>query len=189
MAACLEKPNTADIVQILLNNGANASERNVQESTPLHSACQVGQAFVVMLLLDQGCPAAAVNSAGDTALDIAARNGHRDVVTLLLEHEPSLRTDTRALREAAKTGKKDVARLLLDLGLDCTASDLVTGDTALHEACRFVRAEVAEHLLAFGADAEVANAAGETPIAIVEAYPPGQKRDTMLRLIRGERHG
>jgi ankyrin repeat protein len=185
MAASQEKQHSAEITEILLRNGAHADERNTQDNSPLHYACQTGQTFVAMLLLDHGAMVGVANVDGDTPLDIAARDGRREVVALLLEHDPSLSGDTRSLRESSKTGRKDVVRLLLDMGVDGTAADPVTGDTALHEACRFVRLEVAEHLLAFGADAYVANSAGETPVSLAEGYPPGAKRDAMLKLIRG----
>ncbi len=120
---------------------------------------------------------------GDLPLDIAARDGHTDVVTLLLAHAPALRTHTRALREATRTGRKDVVRLLLDQGMDCTAADPDSGDTALHIACRFVRLECAEHLLAFGADAHAVNARDETPALMVDGYPGGDRKTRMLKMI------
>jgi ankyrin repeat protein len=185
MAAWQEKHNSAEIIETLLRNGASARECNIQDNTPLHHACQAGHAFVVMLLLDHHASPSTVNVDLDTPLDIAARTGHRDVVALLLTHDPTLCSDTRALREASRTGRKEIVRLLLDAGVDCTAPDPLTGDTALHEACRFVRVEVAEHLLAFGADAHVANGAGETALVMAEGYPEGPKRSAMMKLMDG----
>eukprot|EP00048_Salpingoeca_helianthica_P008098 m.118431 g.118431 ORF g.118431 m.118431 type:complete len:677 (+) comp14512_c0_seq2:95-2125(+) len=184
MAAWQEKHHSAEIIEVLLKNGANANERNTKDSTPLHHACHTGQAFAVMLLLDHGAQPDLPNLDGDLPLDIAAREGHGDVVSLLLSHAPALVSHTRALREAARTGRKDVVRLLLDRGMDCTAADAESGDTALHEACRFVRLDVAEHLLAFGADAHAPNTAGETAVSLAENYPAGARRDRLLALVK-----
>lgn len=73
-----------DIVQILLDNGANPNKLTIN-SFPLIFASQMGDVSIIKILIEKG---AEINSAdtktGNTALHEAARVGHENVVQFLL---------------------------------------------------------------------------------------------------------
>jgi ankyrin repeat protein len=73
----------ADIVQLLLESGADANARQQGGFIALHAAAQNGDHAMVKLLLDHGADAAAATDDGRTAADIADAAGHPEVVALL----------------------------------------------------------------------------------------------------------
>jgi len=112
-------------------------------------AAQNGKVYVVMMMADAGADLHAENAQGETPLDVAARYKNGDVASFLLNADRSIISSTRSLREAAKAGQGAIVRLLLDMGMDVGACDGDTKDTALHEAVRYLKVEVAEILLGY----------------------------------------
>lgn len=172
------------VVDTLLKNGADPGIVNSEGAAPIHHACQSGKAYIVMMLLDAGASVHVINKAGESPLDVAARYDKLDVVSFLIDHDQSVIQSTRSLREATKTGKYAVAKLLLDFRMDYGAQDPDSGDAALHIAVRFYRTKLVNLLLEYGADPYLPNAAGETPHGMVDAYPRGHPdRQKILDLI------
>eukprot|EP00053_Salpingoeca_punica_P017500 m.168721 g.168721 ORF g.168721 m.168721 type:complete len:676 (-) comp17223_c0_seq1:386-2413(-) len=188
MAAWQERKRSNEVIEILLRNGADTNAVNTKLCTPLHNACQNGQTYIVMLLLDLNADCSMVNEEGDTPLTLAVRFDRREVVALLVSHDAELIKETRAVREAAKSGRKEILQTLLDIGIDCNVPDPTTGDTAIHEACRYFRVDTAELLLSYGADPYVQNAAGETPLSIVTAYQDPKMVAKITQLIEDSKH-
>ena len=77
----------AQIVWLLLENGAQVNQADSDGITALMIAAKRGHAFVVGLLLEKGAQVNQADSDGITALMIAEQNGHMGVVELLLEAE------------------------------------------------------------------------------------------------------
>lgn len=76
-----------DIVEMLLEAGANIEHRNDQGETALISAAQNGHKEIVQMLLDAGANVNQENADGETALDLTIKLRHKkDLVDLLLEH-------------------------------------------------------------------------------------------------------
>ena len=76
-----------DIVEMLLEAGANIEHRNDQGETALIAAAQNGHKEIVQMLLDAGANVNQENADGETALDLAIKLRHKkDLVDLLLEH-------------------------------------------------------------------------------------------------------
>lgn len=76
-----------DIVEMLLEAGANIHHRNDQGETALISAAQNGHKEVVQILLDAGSNVNQENADGETALDLVIRLRHKkDLINLLLEY-------------------------------------------------------------------------------------------------------
>ncbi|MEO1970721.1 MAG: ankyrin repeat domain-containing protein [Pirellulaceae bacterium] len=67
---------------------------------------------------------------------------------------------------AAVFGMRDIARILIDAGVNLEARNK-TGGTALHTACFFCRPEIVMLLLSAGADPNQINNRGLTPLEIV----------------------
>ena len=79
------KYGTLEIVEALLEAGADKEQKNSGGETALIAAANVGRKEIVELLLKEEEPSdkTATNNDGKTALDLASENGHADIVELL----------------------------------------------------------------------------------------------------------
>ena len=88
MVACDHKDH--DLVELLVNKGADVNKRNQEGATALLFACQQGDssstAAVVELLLARGANPQFKTTGGLTPLRHAEKNGHKKVVKLLKAH-------------------------------------------------------------------------------------------------------
>lgn len=86
-ANCLSNCRDAEIVQMLLNKGADPNAKNTKDETVLMLAsCAIyADINIVRMLLDRGAKVNANKTDGETILICAAGQGHREVVKLLLE--------------------------------------------------------------------------------------------------------
>jgi ankyrin repeat protein len=92
-----------EIVEMLLDAGANIEHRNDQGETALIAAAQNGHKEIVQILLDAGANINQENADGETALDLTIKLRHKkDLVNLLLEHG--------ALASATAKGSKAKSR-------------------------------------------------------------------------------
>ncbi len=73
-----------DIVELLINEGANVNMHAGTGDTALHSAARNGNVEIVILLLDAGADVNDVNNPEWTPLHNAAQNGHKVVAELLI---------------------------------------------------------------------------------------------------------
>ena len=73
-----------NIVQLLLDAGADIETRDDSGDTPLIIASYKGRTEVVKLLVDAGADIEAMDDAGDTPLYTASEQGHAPTVQLLL---------------------------------------------------------------------------------------------------------
>lgn len=112
----------ADIVQLLLDNGADASARSNDGQTPLQMAAKAGNLALVQILLDAGADVNAKPAywPGQTAFQAAAKRGYIDVVQLLLDNgaDMNIRSwdDRTGLQIAAEDGKINLSLLILGRG-------------------------------------------------------------------------
>ena len=74
----------ANLVSLLLTNGANANPANNDGSTPLHLAVMQGQGGVVQMLLQAGADPNVEDQRGRTPLSYAAERGSAEIVRSLL---------------------------------------------------------------------------------------------------------
>ena len=110
-----------EVVEILLNHGANREHRNVSDYTPLSLAASGGYVNIIELLLQHG---AEINSRtgsklGISPLMLAAMNGHTSAVRLLLNQGSDINAQIETNRNTALTlacfqGRHEVVSLLLD---------------------------------------------------------------------------
>ncbi|XP_061086281.1 poly [ADP-ribose] polymerase tankyrase-2 isoform X2 [Conger conger] len=165
-----------DVVDYLLQNGANVHARDDGGLISLHNACSFGHAEVVNLLLHHGADANSRDNWNYTPLHEAAIKGKIDVCIVLLQHgaEPTIRnTDGRTaldlaepatkavltgeyrkddLLESARSGNEEkLMALLTPLNVNCHASD-GRKSTPLHLAAGYNRVKAVLLLLQHGAD-------------------------------------
>lgn len=81
-----------DIIELLLNCGADVMAKSDGSWTPLHNACSQGTVKIVRILLRANADINAKLLNGKTPLHIAAQEGHLEVVECLLERNDIKRT-------------------------------------------------------------------------------------------------
>ncbi|XP_012515117.1 PREDICTED: tankyrase-2 [Propithecus coquereli] len=111
-----------DVVEYLLQNGANVQARDDGGLIPLHNACSFGHAEVVNLLLRHGADPNARDNWNYTPLHEAAIKGKIDVCIVLLQHgaEPTIRnTDGRTALDLADPSAKAVLTVCFPLKQLC----------------------------------------------------------------------
>jgi len=192
----------AAIVDALLKAGANPNDTSAEGETVLMTAARSGNAAAVGALLKAGANANATEGwRGETALMWAAAENHGSVVKLLIESGADKNASSRlltfpkirynlathgtipdpqggftALMFAARQGALESTRALADAGTDLNAQD-PDGTPALTIAIGNGHTDVARLLLERGANPNVADKAGMTPLytAVVlhttEMYP------------------
>ena len=176
-----------EVVQALLDSGANIDNSDPDLTTPLHVAAANGHEQIVRLLLDRGAKINAKEKDGTTPLFIAVMNGHEQAVQLLLEGGAETEakpndTNTTALYLAAWNGNEQIVQLLLESGADIEGAN-ENGGILLYTAARSGHERVVELLLEGGAQIGVANENGPTLLYIAAQY--GYERVVQLLLERG----
>ena len=182
----------ANKTRVLLQAGAKPNQAPDDGRTPLIIASgRVGGAPVVKLLIDAGADPKALSAARASALRSAAFVGEAESMRLLIAAGADLRADAAAALNGA----------LLNQCRDC--ADLVVGaldargiSSVLPAAARRGDADAIRFLLARGADINVRDGAGRTPLmmaAHTDAYSPDVVRlllekgaDATLRASGGE---
>lgn len=80
---------TPDIVEILLEAGADPNARQESDYTALHEAASKGLDRIVRLLIAHGASKTAVNREGQTPYDLARQKGHQAMAESLLQPQGS----------------------------------------------------------------------------------------------------
>ncbi|MBV9506634.1 MAG: ankyrin repeat domain-containing protein [Acidobacteriia bacterium] len=182
--------NDLESAELLLKAGADSKAANRYGITPLSEACSNGNPAMVKRLLEAGADPGVKHGDGETALMTAARAGNPEVVNLLLAHgaevnpKETWRGQT-ALMWAAAEGHREVVATLLEHGADVNAKSEVFdftglkpkagsvpmnfprgGFTALLFAARQGDLESARLLVEHGADVNLGDPDGTTPLIV-----------------------
>ncbi|XP_067408936.1 poly [ADP-ribose] polymerase tankyrase-2 isoform X2 [Emydura macquarii macquarii] len=198
-----------DVVEYLLQSGANVHARDDGGLIPLHNACSFGHAEVVSLLLHHGADPNARDNWNYTPLHEAAIKGKIDVCIVLLQHgaEPAIRnTDGKTaldladpsakavltgeykkdeLLESARSGNEEkMMALLTPLNVNCHASD-GRKSTPLHLAAGYNRVKIVQLLLQHGADVHAKDKGDLVPLHNACSY--GHYEVTELLVKHGAR--
>ncbi|KAJ6539036.1 cyclin-dependent protein kinase inhibitor [Mycena capillaripes] len=119
---------SVECVRVLLDEGNVQTQPNpaAGDLIPLSLASQSGHVDVVTLLLQRGAHCL-TNSNGEYPMHLAAREGHAEVCRLLLHHDgwdtPDKYHEWTPLFHAARYGRGDCVRILLDAGARVRATD------------------------------------------------------------------
>ncbi|XP_063908779.1 ankyrin repeat domain-containing protein 17 isoform X5 [Zophobas morio] len=161
-----------NIIKLLLSHGAEINSRTGSKLgiSPLMLAAMNGHTAAVKLLLDMGSDInAQIETNRNTALTLACFQGRHEVVSLLLDRKANVehraKTGLTPLMEAASGGYVEVGRVLLDKGADVNATPVPSSrDTALTIAADKGHVRFVELLLCRGAQIEVKNKKGNSPL-------------------------
>ena len=115
--------NHAEVVEVLIDAGADIEAKDEDGSSPLHCACRRGALNAVKLLVKAGAEVCVTDNIGDTCLMYAAYHGHIETVrTLLCMPEVDVNQANEhgvtPLRNAVLREYSDVSKLLIDAGAD-----------------------------------------------------------------------
>lgn len=153
------------IIEVLLNHGADCNSLNELGNTPLHYAAYEESLELVTILKNHGAKFSIQNNQGNTALHIATNKGS----IRLVENFPILPTDCNIrnchgrtpLHLAATKNYLDLAMILLKRGADCNVQNK-WGNTVLHEAVEAGHYEFVTLLLRHGSSCNIPNNSGNT---------------------------
>jgi ankyrin repeat protein len=182
----LDAVKTASIAKILIDTGADvnkpldaASFNLPKGTTPLHVAAWSGNVDLVKVLLDAGAQVNALDADGVSPVQLGAKS--ETVAKLLIaaganpiEASASRRIDIEGAYPGAAS-RSSFAKMLIDAGADVNRPlrragvDLPAGTTALHLAAWGQDAELVGALVGAGAQVNVPDAGGRTPLHLLYA--------------------
>ena len=151
----------ADVLEVLIDAGADIEATNNTGMSPLLVASWFGNLRSVEVLLKAGAGVSVADNEGRTCLTLAAFNGHTETVPLLCMPEVDVNQSLGGctpLHGAAAKNHSDVAQVLIDAGADIEAR--ADGETPLHYACMGGALRVAQMLVEAGAVCELAECQG-----------------------------
>jgi len=182
-----------DALRFLLEHGADVHALDNDHATPLHVVSQSGGIKAAQLLLTHGAVVGARDNEDSTPLHVASRCGNAKVARLLLEHGASIhvrnkegQTPQRPL--LAMWSNKlldddiDAVRIVLESGADVDSVD--DGHSALLHGASYSRSvKVARLLLDHGANINVRNGKGQTPLHIASGRDADEIREDSFDVI------
>ena len=158
----------AEVVQALIEAGADVNKATTNNKTPLWIAAETGHAEVVQALIEAEADVNKAHAYGTTPLFIAAQNGHVEVVQALIEAEADVNkaeTDgTTPLLIASQNGHAEVVVSRMYMADPDVDKANVHGMTPLLFAAKNGHADVVQALIEADADVNKANRNGFTPL-------------------------
>ncbi len=149
-----------------------------RDTPRLQAAVDQGEVAAVRQLLEAGTSPNGRASGGWTALHRAAYGGKEEIARVLLDAGASTKAKDNqgftplhwAVYEGRAPGAQDVAKLLVVRGADINARDKA-GSTPLFWAVWQGNRELADFLLAHGADPAIKGKENLTPLELAPRYP------------------
>lgn len=174
-AALIAAAATGDAATVkrLLGEGASVAARDANGRTALLAATQGNHVEAARLLMDAGADVNAQDNNRDSAFLLAGARGHTEIVRLALARNPDFRVTNRyggsALIPACHYGHVETVRVLLgskipvdhvnDLGWTALLEAIILGDGGP------AHAEIVKLLVAHGANVNLPDRGGVTPLA------------------------
>ena len=182
-----------EIMDLLLKAGADPNLPDFKGQTPLmHSAGRGKKTAIEKLLSVEGIEMNAGDKYGRTAFTHAAKNGHVKIMDLLLKagadpFQKSFKGQT-PLMSAARSGKTNAVKKLLQISSTqhINIRDNGRGLTALIQAIKRGHDEIADILLKAGANPNLPDFKGRTPLiySAMAGKPPIVTRLLQISTVR-----
>jgi ankyrin repeat protein len=153
-----------EIVEMLINAGADVNTDDDDGQAVLYN---VSDPAIVQLMLDNGADSNHRDEDGYTALSRACATGDEDIVELLISRGGDVKTQSdrgrTLLMLAVMHGHPSTVNVLLDKSISIYDRD-TGGDTVVSLAVYVSRRDAAQRLIAAGADVNITDADGATPL-------------------------
>ena len=181
-----------EVVQLLIENGADVNIKSGDGSTPLHSAAFFGRADVAKLLLENGANIQARNNDGATPVNVlyvdwettafigglvgvdigkeeiaVMKTGRNEVAKIFGIDDPLGKAGTPSVEEvwdAVSIGNLSVVKQALVSGIDPNMKDPKSGGTLLAAAALMGHTEIVSLLLEHGGDVNARSKDGGTAL-------------------------
>ena len=155
-----------DVIQVLIDAGADIEAKSGNGRSPLLLACEVGKLDALKILVEAGAAVCATDSQGDTCLILATSFGHTEIVRYLVglkevDVNYQGRNNDTALHNAVDDGLRDVVEVLIDAGADIEAKD-EQGCSPLLLACVLGKLDAVKMLVDAGAAVCATESEGHT---------------------------
>ena len=137
---------SSEVVDLLLDAGADPNRANSEHKAPLCVACDVEHYEIATKLVDAG---ANTNPESNSPLLTACQHNYLDIVHMLLDNKANPNqssSDRHILHSAHKAKHYEAARLLMEYGADPS----VLTDVDLRSACELGYTETAQYLVQEG---------------------------------------
>jgi len=159
------KYSRIEILQMLLDKGANPDLQDKDRETALYLAAGQSDPEIVKMLLDKGANLNLQNKSGKAALHHAAGQPNPEIVKMLLEKGANLNLQDikgqTALHLAAMEDHPGIVKMLLEAGANPNLQN-ITGHTALHLATMSGSFKSVRMLLQKGANPDLQDDDGKT---------------------------
>ena len=161
--------NEKELVEVLIDQGADINARNRDKESPIHIAVQKQNKEIVSILLESGADINAEDYMRRTPLLFAVKNKDIDIINFLIENGACIdpREDSTheeiPLHQAVVDNEKSIVEMLLKNGGNIEAKCWF-GNTALIKAVRKGTIEMVQFLISSGADTEAENDNSLTPL-------------------------
>ena len=169
--AAVNENSSRDILQALIDHGADVNAENMNNTTPLMMACWDGNVDPVDALLNAGADPNITDPNGDSCIHFAVHGECSiEAIQAIVDHGADVNaaniSNETALIISCENGNLDAISVLLNAGADPGIAN-ATGDTCLHAAvyggCSI---EVLHSLLDHGADVNATNKNNVTALMI-----------------------
>ena len=140
----------------ILNTGINVNIADHEGNTPLHLAATLGMLETVTILLNSGAEPMAVDETGFSILHRAALSGELAIFTQIFDAIQPSKIENRDLSD-------DQANMILDFGNKNGVRPQI-GRSILHCGIMSGNCDIVEVLLSHGANVNLEDAQGETPL-------------------------
>lgn len=179
--------DSRELVEYLIENGADIEARSDGQWTPLHSQAYGGHKDGVEVLLAHGADIEAKHAYDITPLISSIRWDRIEVAKLLIEKGANVDATNTLGRTpliiSATEGYYELAKTLLDNGASISSKDNDYKRTALHFAALNGHLNIVDALLKKGADVDEKDGAGKTPLDYANRY--GHEKVVKLLIASG----
>ena len=161
------KEGAQNILDILIQSGANIQEIHEKVGSTLHYAVKHGKHEIVKNLVEKGVDVNIKDSQNQTPLLFAVQNGDESLVKLLLDLGAKINGPgyNEAIFAAIELKSSEILKILVKNGAEVNFKDEINESTPLHIAVSDHKYEMANILVEAGANVNARNEESVTPLA------------------------